>query len=256
MLAQPVRIVGSFLSPYVRKVLVALECKGVPYEVDPIVPFYGDDEFSRLSPLRRVPVLVDDAVTLCDSTVICEYLEERFPLPPLLPEGPAARARARWFEEFADTRMGDVLIWRYYAQFTVRKILHGLPPDEEVLRKSREQEIPAILDYLEREAPADGFLCGPSATIGDVAVASMFRNVMLVKYAIDAQRWPRTAALVERVLALPQFVKLRTYEDAMLGVPPEERRPRLAAVGAPLTPTTVMSGTPRPGVMATGLMPA
>lgn len=94
MLTQPVRIVGSFLSPYVRKVLVALEFKGVPYQVDPIVPFYGDDEFSRLSPLRRVPVLVDDAVTLCDSTVICEYLEDRFPLPALLPAWPAARARA------------------------------------------------------------------------------------------------------------------------------------------------------------------
>lgn len=254
MLTQPVRIIGSFLSPYVRKVLVALEWKGVPYAVDPIVPFYGDDEFSRLSPLRRVPVLVDDAVTLCDSTVICEYLEERFPLPALLPEGPAARARARWFEEYADTRLGDVLIWRYYAQFTVRRILHGLPPDEAVIAKSREQDIPAILDYLEREVPAEGFLCG-APSVGDVAVASMFRNAMLVGYAIDAARWPRSAAFVERVLALPPFVKLRGFEEAMVGVPPQERRPRLQAAGAPLSPTTVMSSTPRPGVMATGLMP-
>lgn len=253
MLAQPVRIVGSFLSPYVRKVLYSLEAKGVPYAVDPIVPFYGDDEFSRLSPLRRIPVLVDDAVTLCDSTVICEYLEERYPLPPLLPEGPAARARARWFEEFADTRMGDVLIWRYYAQFTVRKILHGLPPDEAVVQRSRDVEIPAILDYLEREAPAEAFLCG-APSIADVAVASVFRNAMLVGYAIDAARWPKVAALVERTLALPPFVKLRRYEDAMLGVPPHERRARLQAVGAPLTATSVMGDAPRAGVMATGLM--
>lgn len=254
MLTQPVRIVGSFLSPYVRKVLVALEFKGVPYAVDPIVPFYGDDEFSRLSPLRRVPVLVDDAVTLCDSTVICEYLEERYPLPALLPEGPAARARARWFEEFADTRMGDVLIWRYYAQFTVRKILHGLPPDEAVVRKAREEEIPSIVDYLEREAPAGAFLCGQSPSIADVAIASMFRNAMLVGYAFDPARAPKLAALVERTLALPQFAKLRRYEEAMLGAPPAERRPRLEAVGAPLTAETVMSTAPRAGVMATGLM--
>jgi glutathione S-transferase len=250
----PVRIVGSFLSPYVRKVLVTLENKGISYQVDPIVPFYGDDEFTRLSPLRRVPVLVDDAVTLCDSTVICEYLEDRYPSPPMLPASPAARARARWFEEFADTRMGDVLIWRYYAQYTVRKMLHGLPPDEAIVANARDREIPGILDYLEREVPEDGFLCG-DASFGDVAVASMFRNAMLVGYAIDAARWPRAAAFVGRVLDLPPFVRLRRYEDAMLGAPPAERRPRLQAAGAPLTPTTVMGSQPRAGVMATGLMP-
>ena len=95
MTTRPGQIVGSFLSPYVRKVLVCLELKGVHYEVDPIVPFFGNDEFGRLSPLRRIPVLIDDAVTLCDSTVICEYLKERYPSPPLLPLCAALRARAR-----------------------------------------------------------------------------------------------------------------------------------------------------------------
>src|SRR5262245_22827972 len=97
---KPVRIVGSYLSPYVRKVLVVLDRKGVPYEIDPIVPFFGDDRFSALSPLRRIPVLIDDRVTLADSTVICEYLEERHPDPPLYPRGVEERARARWLEEF------------------------------------------------------------------------------------------------------------------------------------------------------------
>ena len=118
----PVQIVGSFLSPYVRKVLFALEHKGIAYQVDPIVPFLGSDEFTALSPLRRVPVLTDDRVTLCDSTVICEYLEDRWPERPLLPTDAAARAHSRWLEEYADTRMGDVFIWRFYAQYTVRKI--------------------------------------------------------------------------------------------------------------------------------------
>ena len=59
-----VRIIGSYLSPYVRKVLVCLHLKGIPYEIDPIIPFMGNDEFSRLSPIRRIPVLIDDRVTL------------------------------------------------------------------------------------------------------------------------------------------------------------------------------------------------
>jgi glutathione S-transferase len=94
-----IRIIGSYLSPYVRKVLACLDLKRLDYEIDPIVPFMGDDRFTQLSPLRRVPVLLDDRVTLTDSTVICEYLEDRYPTPPLHPRNVADRARAR--------RLGD-----------------------------------------------------------------------------------------------------------------------------------------------------
>jgi hypothetical protein len=53
MTHHPVTIIGSYLSPYVRKVLACLAIKGVPYRIDPIVPFFGNDELSRLSPVRR-----------------------------------------------------------------------------------------------------------------------------------------------------------------------------------------------------------
>ncbi len=69
-----VQIVGSHMSPYVRKVLAFLALKGIPYEIDPIIPFLSDDRFSKLSPVRRIPVLIDDQVRLADSSVICQYL--------------------------------------------------------------------------------------------------------------------------------------------------------------------------------------
>ncbi len=94
-MTEPVRIIGSFLSPFVRKVLVCLDLKGIPYQIDPLIPFFGDDRFSQLSPLRRVPVLIDDLVTLCDSSVICQYLEDRYPTPPLYPRHIVQRAAAR-----------------------------------------------------------------------------------------------------------------------------------------------------------------
>ena len=115
-----VKVIGSFVSPYVRKVLACLELKGLDYRVDPITPFFGNDEFERLSPLRRIPVLVDGDVTLCDSSVICAYLEEAYPATPLLPAEPRDRALARWLEEYADTRLGDLLIWGLFYQRVVR----------------------------------------------------------------------------------------------------------------------------------------
>lgn len=63
------KIIGNYLSPYVRKVLVALHLKGLAYEIDPIIPFLGDERFAAASPLRRIPVLIDDAVTLSDSSM-------------------------------------------------------------------------------------------------------------------------------------------------------------------------------------------
>src|SRR5262245_39659745 len=157
---RPVRIVGSYVSPYVRKVLVCLHLKGVPYEIDPIVPFMGGDAFSTLSPLRRIPVLIDDRVTLADSSVICQYLEDRHPEPALYPRDVADRAHARWLEEFADTRMGDVFIWRLFNEVTIKPYVWGKETDTELVARTLAEDVPEVLDYLEREAPAEGFRFG------------------------------------------------------------------------------------------------
>src|SRR5262245_55748897 len=197
-MSQPVDVIGSYLSPYVRKVLVVLDLKGVPYRIDPVIPFTGNDEFSRISPVRRVPVYRDDAVTLCDSTVICEYLNERYPTPALMPSAPASRARARWLEEFADTRMGDVFIWRLFNQTVIAPHIWGTPTDKALLERTLTQEIPHVLDYLEHELPDDGFVFG-ALSIADVAVAVFFRNAAFARFEVDARRWPKTAAFVTRL---------------------------------------------------------
>jgi len=242
------KIIGSYLSPYVRKVLVCLDIKGIPYEIDPIVPFYGNDEFARLSPVRRIPVLVDDSVTLADSSVICEYLDERYPEPSLFPKGPQLRARARWLEEFADTRMGEVFIWHLFNQLVIRRFVWGEAPDEQVLRKTREEEIPQVLDYLEGELPAVGFLFG-AISVADIALASFFRNASFAGFSIDAERWPTTASFVSRVLNHASFGKLRPFEDLLLRTPIPNHRAALQAAGAPLSADTLGTLLPRRGIL-------
>jgi glutathione S-transferase len=244
----PVRIVGSYLSPYVRKVLVCLHAKGIAYEIDPIIPFMGDDGFSALSPLRRIPVLVDDRVTLCDSSVICQYLEDRYPTPAVYPTDVADRARARWLEEFADTRLGDVFIWRLFNQRVIRPVVWGEPTDDAAVAKTLAEDVPQVLDYLESLAPAEGFFFG-ALTIADVAVSVFFRNAAFAHFTIDAARWPRTAGLVARTLASPGFQAVRPFEDKMLRTPITAHRAALAAMGAPLTAETVGTSTARRGVM-------
>jgi len=220
--------------------------KGLEYEIDPIAPFVGNEEFSRLSPLRRVPVLIDGELVLTDSSVICQYLEDRHPTPSVYPRDIGDRARARWLEEYADTRLADALIWRLFHQLAIKRHIFGEAPNEAVVKHARDVEIPAALDYLERQLPDDGFVFG-TLSIADISIASFFRTASFVRHDIDAERWPLMAALVAEVQALPAFQKLARFEDCMLRLPLAEQRGALISAGAPLTSDTLGTSAPRPG---------
>jgi len=247
-MAQLVQIIGGYLSPYVRKVLVVLDLKGIPYEIDPIVPFFGDDRFSQLSPIRRIPVLIDNDATLADSSVICQYLEDRYPTPALYPANVVDRARARWLEEYADSRMGEVFIWQLFNQIVIKPNVWGEQTDKSVVEKTLREDIPQVLDYLETQVPVEGFIFG-AVSIADISIACFFRNAAFSRFHVDAVRWPRTAAFVERVLKLESFEKLKPVEDRLLRTPLAQHRTALTDMGLPLTQATCETAAPRRGVM-------
>jgi glutathione S-transferase len=242
------RIIGSYVSPYVRKVLACLNLKGLAYEIDPITPFFGNDEYARKSPLRRIPVLVDGDFSICDSSVICAYLDDAYPERPLLPDDPRARARARWFEEYADTRLGDIFIWGLFYQKVVRPLVWDEPTDEERVEKTLAQDIPQALDYLEGELPTDGYLFGEIG-LADIAIASFFRNAAYAGFEPDPARWPVTAVFVERTLSHPCLAALLAFEDVQRSAEIKHRRQALLDAGAPLTSDTLGEREPRKGYM-------
>lgn len=243
------KIIGSYVSPYVRKVLACFALKGLDYEIDPITPFFGNEQFGRLSPLRRIPVLIDGDLTLCDSSVICAYLDEAWPEPPLLPADPKDRARARWLEEYADTRLGDVFIWGLFYPKFVHPIVWGEPGDAARIDRTLGEDLPRELDWLEGELPGSGWLFGGDIGLADISIATFFRNGAHVGVEPDPRRWPRVAGFVERALAHPCFAGLLPFERVQLGASPAGRRQALLAAGAPLTAETMATREPRRGVM-------
>jgi glutathione S-transferase len=243
-----IKIIGSYVSPYVRKVLACLNVKGLSYEIDPITSFYANDDFSKLSPLRRIPVFIDGDVTLSDSSVICAYIDEAYPGPALLPSGPKERARARWFEEYADTRLGDLFIWGLFYQKVVHELVWGEPGDQARIEKTVNEDLPGALDYLEGELPNSGFLFGELG-LADISIATFFRNGSYAGFDADPQRWPTTAAYVERALAHPAFATLLRFEDVQRSVEIRRRREALEEAGASLTAETYGTREPRRGIM-------
>ncbi len=94
------------LSSYAQKVKIALREKGIAFDLEtPQAIGSGGSAglFAAASPRREVPALIDGDAQIFDSTIILEYLEDKYPSPPLLPRDPAARASARMIEEICDT---------------------------------------------------------------------------------------------------------------------------------------------------------
>ena len=155
----------------------------------------------------------------------------------------------RWLEEFADTRLGEAFVWHLFNQLIIRRFVWGEAPDEQVLRKARDEEIPQALDYLESQVPSAGHLFG-AIGLADVALASFFRNAAFARFVVDAHRWPKTAAYVARVLDHRAFAALRPFEELLLRTPIAQHRAALLAAGAPLSEHSFGTALPRRGVLA------
>lgn len=101
------------LSPYAQKVKIALAEKGVAFDA-PLPPGIGigttQGDFAAASPRGEVPALLHGDLAIFDSTIILEYLEERWPQPALLPADPAQRARVRMLEDVMDTHF-EAITW-------------------------------------------------------------------------------------------------------------------------------------------------
>ena len=243
-----VTIVGNPVSPYVRKVLAACAMKGVELRLDPMIGLMGNDDFDRISPLRRIPVWIEGEVTLCDSSVIIQYIEETRPGPSLWPADPVQRAKARWLEEFADTRLFDVLGWRLFYEIALKPRFFGGEADQEKVEHAREVELPGILDYLESVTTEGGFLFG-ELSMADLSVAPAFVNAGAVQVNVDAARWPRLAAWLERVETETPLGPLNAMARALMRTPAKGHRDRLSEFGFVAAASDWAGEAPRRGPM-------
>jgi len=209
-------VYGSSLSPYVRKVLAFAGEKGISLDLQSTGFPDHSPEFVDASPFRRMPALRDGDFTLADSSAIIHYLEAKVPSPSLIPSDAQARGRTIWFEEFADTILVSCGAKIFFNLIVAPRFL-GRPGDEEAARQAELNDLPPILDYLEKTVPGgDGYLVGDSVTLADIAVACPFANFRHTKTKVCPERYPRTVAYVDRMLARPSFAPWIQRETAML----------------------------------------
>ena len=211
-----IKAYGVHGSPYVRKVFIALDIKDVTYEIVRQMPFSGDTEYLKINPLGKVPSLVDGDLTLCDSKVICQYLDDAYPEPRLYPMKPNDWAMALWYEDLAGGRVSELAARIFFQRF-MRPLAFKQEPDERLIARIIEKDLPPMLDYLEGQIPTGGFIFG-DFMMADLSIASPFINAAYAGYEVDESRWPNLAGLVARVKVQPQVAAVLVKEKRALGL--------------------------------------
>lgn len=204
------QVFGGLPSPYVRKVCLVLEEKGLPYELIQLNPNSDQPAFRAASPFGKIPGFADGDYHLADSTAIVAYIEAKHPERPVLPCEPRARGKAMWFDEFTDTIFGASGLKIMFNRFVAPKFLK-IPGNEELALQG-EAELPRSLDYIESVAPENGWLLGDTFTLADISVASMFRTLTYVGHQPAAETHPKTAAWYARVGERPAWRKIAEAE--------------------------------------------
>ncbi len=206
------------LSPFSRKVKMVLHEKNVPFESVFVDLFKGEtktEAYLKLNPFGRVPVLVDGATVLFESTVINEYLEEKFPNPALLPKEPVKRAKARMMDEAFDNYFMAPL----GAIFTERFMKPAGQANEAVIKESM-VKLNGVLRVLEKELEGKDYLAG-EFSVGDIGFAVQLPRAETM-FGVKLDGYAKIQAWLKRVTSRPAYRKsepspefMKSFQEAM-----------------------------------------
>jgi len=194
------------LSPYAQKVKIALYEKGVEFETTIPNLFGSDPKFEAASPRREVPCLVDGSFEVFDSTIILEYIEDKFKNAPMLPAAPEERARVRMLEELCDTYY-EAINW---ALAEIRFFRRATGDAAAELVKRGGEQIAGMHARLERDLGSREWFNGISFGWGDLSVVPYVAGS--AGFGFTPPAGSKLAAWVDRVRRRPSVE--RTLKDA------------------------------------------
>ncbi len=213
-----IKVHGTIFSPWVRRLMAVLEEKALAYELVNVTPLgTPDPEFLKISPLGKVPVLEVDGRYMPDSLAAAVYLDGVIETPRLFPEDAWQRGWMLWLCDFLGTGVFAKVEAPLFIQRFVNPNMRGTAPDAAIVQAALDQ-MAYHFDYL--EAQLDGakpFLLGDALSLVDLTAASIFINMLHAGEPVDATRWPKLAAYIDRLLERPSLQTLLTRERQAVG---------------------------------------
>ena len=207
------------LSPFSRKVRLVLSEKRLPFELKNEKVWERRPEFLDLNPAGTVPMLVEEnGLSIPDSGVICEYLEEAYPDTPLLGRTLAERVEVRRLVAWIDGKFHHEVTRNLLGEKYLKRLMGRGNPDAAALRAGY-ANIRYHLDYIGWLAETRKWLAGPSLSLADFAAAAQLSSLDYIA-DIDWSLSPPTKDWYARVKSRPCFRAL--LNDRVIGINPPE----------------------------------
>jgi glutathione S-transferase len=185
-------------SPNCQRVKVVLAEKKLPYETVPVDLKKGEQkkpEYLKLNPYGKVPVLIDGATVLYESLIINEYLEEKYPEPPLMPKDHAKRAKIRILIDYGMNHLDP-------PYQTIRKeMMKDEKERDQAATDKAKQELKNLLGRFERELGDQPYLAGDFSLV-DAALIPRFTRLEGMGVLPDPSL-PRVGAWIKRMKERP-----------------------------------------------------
>jgi len=157
------KMFGALASPYVARVAMFADLKGIDLPMESAPGGMGSDEYKQFNPTGKIPSLEDGGHCIAESTVICDYLEAKFPEPALIPAEPLAQAQTRMI-----ARMTDLYVAPHNTPLSrMRKPGQR----DQVIIDQQAAEFAKGFGYIERFMGPGPFAVGDAPTLGDCALA-------------------------------------------------------------------------------------
>jgi maleylpyruvate isomerase len=199
------KLYNFFRSGTSHRLRIALNLKGVEYEyagIDLSTEQHLRPVYQLLNPQGLVPTLTDDSSVFIQTPAIIEWLEERYPEPPLLPKDPQARARVRALAAIVGCDIHPVNNRRI-----LEALRHDFGADDAAVQHWCSTWISAGFDAIEALLVADaqraGFCFGDAPTFADVYLVPQVESAR--RFKLDLARWPEVLAVDARCAGIEAF---------------------------------------------------
>jgi glutathione S-transferase len=194
------KLISATPSPYARKVRIALAEKGLPFELMTEVPWDRTTSTPKYNPLEKLPVLIlEDGSSVYESSFILQYLELKYPQPPLLPGDVDGTIAARRLEVLCDG-ICDAVVLSFFEQMRSEE-----GRSQHWLDRQR-RKIEGGVREMARLVGERSFAVGDEFGLGDIAVGTAlgYLSVRFTEFDWRSQ-YPDLAAFSARIEARPSF---------------------------------------------------